>query len=142
MKEDLVWGLRSDLGYGQVRRVGLDVATGLGQMHARGICHHDVKGANILLREEDDKHGGTVLRAYLADLGMAGWLRQTRSQAQRCAPTARCLIWLTASSGSSALSVCCACHAAARLTHRRWPTTCTPSSLAFVRGVSSGMCAC
>ncbi len=88
----LFWALRSDLTYGAVRRVIYDVAIGVDYMHERGIAHHDLKGANIFLNEEDDGAGGTVLRALVGDLGMAGPLRQTRIEADRCARPACCQI--------------------------------------------------
>lgn len=68
-----------------MRQVALDIAAGLQHCHARDICHHDLKGANVLLEEEPVPGGGTRLRALLADFGMAGHLRQAWHQAQRCA---------------------------------------------------------
>jgi serine/threonine protein kinase len=102
----------SDLAYGAVRRIILDVAEGVEFMHERGVAHHDIKGANVLLSEEDDGAGGTCLRALVGDLGMAGPLRQTRSEAERCAQLAGCQIRNTAKLGTA----CCAtCPAAACL---------------------------
>jgi serine/threonine protein kinase len=85
-------GARRDLDYGKVRQIILDVAEGLEFMHEKDVAHHDIKGGNILLSEEEDEHGGTCLRGLVGDLGLAGPLRQTRREAQRCArslPTAR-----------------------------------------------------
>ena len=45
----------------RVREVGRDVLTGLEYLHAHGIAHRDVKGANILMSEQG--------RAKLTDFG-------------------------------------------------------------------------
>lgn len=46
---------------GANREVGRDVLTGLEYLHAHGIAHRDVKGANILMSEQG--------RAKLTDFG-------------------------------------------------------------------------
>ncbi|KAK1258726.1 Mitogen-activated protein kinase kinase kinase YODA [Acorus gramineus] len=52
-----------------IRRHVSDVLRGLDHLHASGIVHCDIKGANLLLEEEEDGRG--VFAAKIADLGCA-----------------------------------------------------------------------
>ncbi|KAK1325053.1 Mitogen-activated protein kinase kinase kinase NPK1 [Acorus calamus] len=53
-----------------IRRYGSDVLRGLDHLHASGIVHCDIKGANLLLQEEGSDGGGGFA-AKIADLGCA-----------------------------------------------------------------------
>ncbi|KAK1301908.1 Mitogen-activated protein kinase kinase kinase NPK1 [Acorus calamus] len=54
-----------------IRRYVSDVLRGLDHLHASGIVHCDIKGANLLLEEQEESDGGGALAAKIADLGCA-----------------------------------------------------------------------
>lgn len=55
----------------RVRRIGVQLAAALADMHARGIVHRDVKPGNVLVTADDV--------AKLTDLGIARWTEVTRT---------------------------------------------------------------
>ncbi len=55
----------------RVRRIGVQLAGALADMHARGIVHRDVKPGNVLVTADDV--------AKLTDLGIARWTEVTRT---------------------------------------------------------------
>ena len=53
------------------RGISRDIALGLGYVHQKGIIHRDVKPQNVMVWLDADKG---VMRAVLADFGLARWL--------------------------------------------------------------------
>ena len=72
-----------DLSIQDIYQILADMCEGLLDMHALGLSHHDVKGANVLLFLDHQTDGSVRVRAKIGDLGLAGPLEQTRGRAQR-----------------------------------------------------------
>ena len=53
------------------RGISREIAMGLGYVHQMGIIHRDVKPQNVMVSLDEDKG---VMRAVLADFGLARWL--------------------------------------------------------------------
>jgi serine/threonine-protein kinase len=68
--------------------VARQLVAALAELHARGIVHHDVRPANVIVRSGRDGP-----RAVLVDLGAAEWLASPRSHAvygaRSCVPPER-----------------------------------------------------
>ena len=63
------------------REISREIATGMAYVHQTGIIHRDIKPQNVMVSFDVDKG---VMRAVLADFGLARWLPR-REEDERAA---------------------------------------------------------
>ncbi|MFY0577858.1 protein kinase domain-containing protein [Cystobacter fuscus] len=114
------WAETGDTTFRQLTAAGATVALTLGELHARGVLHRDLKPEHILLRESDGQ-------PVLLDFGVAWFEGAAPSPPARChRPPCICSAPRPfASSGTAPSTLGCATHSSRVMTCTPWACACT-----------------